>query len=626
MNNIQDYLKSMYKSNDKCMYFKFLELQDDLNNYIKHNVIQESINKYKRLFEFNNIDITEKSNIEQFLFDEIFFKFRNKMDRKLESIKEQIDMQLRNFYRSVHKILNNSSLSTNEMERKIFNEYHKVQNFFEDVFYYDITKGLELFDRDFETRFNRIYEVNDNIQYEFKKVTSSIKNDIKEDINRKKNNSIDHIRYNFKQGHDSLQNSIANIRVKPVDAQKNKENNKTTSELKNNVDKLLNELSVEKENDNKSTSELKNNVDRLLNELLDEKDKKNSNEKEENQILNQNSIENSNKNLLQEQKEKNNIVNEINPKLLQTKLQFANGSIITFKQYLEEFFAPFMPQDSKIKLSNGTTISRKQYIEEFVFSNATKYNRNVEKLISDTTLNNQESIIKNKDAFKAELNNMMNIIMSKNIDVGLDNINEVIDQFINEFRISFYRIANHDKETIGIVNDLFEQFRNILKQKFEKMINNLKKANYNINKMMIEIAADKSCNFEPDMTEKMIDTYSNASDLSGYSFEIGTLLTSFGGKLATELNIDMNLRKQFFEAIKQQEIIFDQKISPIFNKINELNIKEMKKIYDSAYLSNDFIKYNSTEMTQDEIRNVLIENYKQNDNSKEVTNSQGMSR
>ena len=602
--NIQDYLESMYKSNDKCMYFKFMELQDDLNNYMKHEVMRDSVNKYKRLFEFNNIDISVKRNIEEFLFDEVFYKFRNKMDRKLESIKEQIDMQLRNFYRSVRKILNNSSLSTDEMERKIFNEYHKVQNFFEDVFYYDITKGLEVFDRDFENRFNKIYEVGDNLQYDFNKVTRSIKHDMKEDMNRIKNDSIDHIRYNFKQGHDSLQKDVSNIRVKPLEEEK---------------EKVIN---------NKSTSELKNNVERLLNELSKEKDKEKLNKKEENQISNQNSIENRNKDLIQEQKEKNNIINEINPELLKTKLQFDNGSIITFKQYLEEFFAPFMPQDSKIKLSNGTTISRKQYIEEFVFSNATKYNRNVEKLISDTTIKNEEgkNIINNKDVFIVELNNMLNVRMNKNIDIGLDNINEVIDQFVNKFRTPFYKMANNDKEKIEIINDLFEQFRNFLKEKFEKMISNLKRANYNINKMMINIAADKSCDFEPDKTEKIIDTYSNASDLSSYSFEIGTLLTSFGGKLATKLNIDMNLRKQFFEAINQEEIIFDQKISPIFNKINEANIKEMKNIYASAYLTNDFIKYNNKEMTQDEIRNVLIEYYKQNVNSKEDINSLEKSR
>ena len=143
---------------------------------------------------------------------------------------------------------------------------------------------------------------------------------------------------------------------------------------------------------------------------------------------------------------------------------------------------------------------------------------------------------------------------------------------------------------------------------------------------MISILTDKTCDFEPDMTEKMINTYSDASDLSGYSFEIGTLLTSFGGKLATELNIDISLRKHFFAAINQQEIIFDQLISPIFNKINKSNIKEMKNIYTSAYLTNDFIKYNNVQMTQDEIRSVLIEYYKQNVNSKEDTNSYKMSR
>ena len=602
--NIQDYLESMYKSNHKCMYFKFIELQDSLNNYMKHDVIQESVNKYKRLFEFNGIDISDKRNIEEFLFDEVFYKFRNKMDRKLESIKEQIDMQLRNFYRSVSKILNNSSLSTDEMERKIFNEYHKVQNFFEDVFYYDITKGLEVFDRDFENRFNRIYEVDDNLQYEFKNVTRNIKDNMKKVMNLTKEDKVDYIRYNFKQGHESLQKDVSKIRVKPLEEEK---------------DKVLN---------NKSTSELKNNVERLLNELSDEKDKVNTNEKEDNQILNQNSIENKNKDLIHEQEEKINIINEINPELLKTKLQFDNGTIITFKQYLEEFFAPFMPQNSKVKLNNGTTISRKQYIEEIVFSNATKYNRNVENLISDTTIKNEEekNVINNKDIFIAELNNMMNVRMNKNIDTGLDNINEVIDQYVNEFRVPFYKIANSDKEKIGIINDLFEQFRNELKQKFEKMITNLKKTNYNINKTMISILTDKTCDFESDMTEKMINTYSDASDLSGYSFEIGTLLTSFGGKLATELNIDISLRKHFFAAINQQEIIFDQLISPIFNKINKSNIKEMKNIYTSAYLTNDFIKYNNVQMTQDEIRSVLIEYYKQNVNSKEYTNSYKMSR
>ena len=107
---------------------------------------------------------------------------------------------------------------------------------------------------------------------------------------------------------------------------------------------------------------------------------------------------------------------------------------------------------------------------------------------------------------------------------------------------------------------------------------------------------------------------------------MGTDFTTLGGKVATRLNIPNNLRSKLFSMINQAEVLFDQKITPIFNQINNSNIKEAANVFASANLSNDFIKNNDIQMTQDEIRNILIECYKNNNIVIEETEEKGMRR
>lgn len=602
----QEYLKSMYKSNDKCMYHRFIDMQDSLNKYAKNDLLKNTADKFNRIFEFNNFDLNGKNRIEEFIFDELYSKARNKIEKQIEIIQEEINEKLEDFYRTIGNILSSPSLTTDEMQRKISNEYYRVNDFFDDVMYYDITHDMDLFDRDFNNRFFRIYDVDDKLQWDFKEVMKKSTSDMTENMNNIKNESVDHVKYNFKQNYESLEKDISNIRTKPIEEQKVEEkiNNDPTN----------------------STEDLISDIDNMI-YTLSEEDKimehQNMNDINNQSIPISNDNDKLNDKLTQQQIYQ--IINELNPELLKARLQFENGTNISFKQYLEEFFAPFMPTETSVKLSNGVTIPRKQYLEEIVFSNATKYNRNVESLINETT-GKENDVINNNELFISELKNMMNTRMKINADKGLSDINITIDDFVNDFKNSFSRLANGNPEQEQILNELFEELRNNLKKKFENMINNLKKSNVGINNSMIDMASHEFCNFEQSLTDEMLNEYALASDLSGYSIDMGTDFTTLGGKVATRLNIPNNLRSKLFSMINQAEVLFDQKITPIFNQINNSNIKEAANVFASANLSNDFIKNNDRQMTQDEIRNILIECYKNNNIVIEETEEKGMRR
>lgn len=81
----------------------------------------------------------------------------------------------------------------------------------------------------------------------------------------------------------------------------------------------------------------------------------------------------------------NIIIHEyINPDLLKRKIRLPSGNEISAKQYIQENFAPYIPESGTFKLKNGIEISARQFIEEFVMFDLDKYNGDLVGLMSET--------------------------------------------------------------------------------------------------------------------------------------------------------------------------------------------------------------------------------------------------
>ena len=70
--------------------------------------------------------------------------------------------------------------------------------------------------------------------------------------------------------------------------------------------------------------------------------------------------------------------------MLKRKIRLPSGNEISAKQYIQENFAPYIPESGTFKLKNGIEISARQFIEEFVMFDLDKYNGDLVGLMSET--------------------------------------------------------------------------------------------------------------------------------------------------------------------------------------------------------------------------------------------------
>lgn len=80
----------------------------------------------------------------------------------------------------------------------------------------------------------------------------------------------------------------------------------------------------------------------------------------------------------------------INPSVLDKKITLPNGNQISAKQYIQENFAPYIPESGTFKLKNGIEISARQFIEEQVIYNLENYNGDIDALMKDTIAETDE--------------------------------------------------------------------------------------------------------------------------------------------------------------------------------------------------------------------------------------------
>lgn len=80
----------------------------------------------------------------------------------------------------------------------------------------------------------------------------------------------------------------------------------------------------------------------------------------------------------------------INPTLLERKIKLPNGYEMSAKQYIQENFAPHIPESGTFKLKNGNEISARQYIEEFIMFELEKYDGDLDAMMQDTLAGTDE--------------------------------------------------------------------------------------------------------------------------------------------------------------------------------------------------------------------------------------------
>lgn len=83
------------------------------------------------------------------------------------------------------------------------------------------------------------------------------------------------------------------------------------------------------------------------------------------------------------------IIESINPTLLEKIITLPTGLEISGREYLQEYYVPYMPMDGKVILSNNSKVSIKQYIEEILLGDAlVKFQGDIQKTLYYTTKNN----------------------------------------------------------------------------------------------------------------------------------------------------------------------------------------------------------------------------------------------
>lgn len=104
------------------------------------------------------------------------------------------------------------------------------------------------------------------------------------------------------------------------------------------------------------------------------------------------------------------ITEYINPELMKKRMKLPNGTEISARQYIQEFYAPHIPSNGLVMLSNGTQIHVKQYIEEILmFEGQEKYNGDISQIIYNTTKRNNGIVNGNTDRMYSELLTMRNL-------------------------------------------------------------------------------------------------------------------------------------------------------------------------------------------------------------------------
>lgn len=106
----------------------------------------------------------------------------------------------------------------------------------------------------------------------------------------------------------------------------------------------------------------------------------------------------------------------INPTLLDESIKLPNGALISVRQYIQEVYAPHIPENGRVILNNGVDISVKQYIEEeLLWIGQEKYNGDIGQILFNSTRNNVGTINADPQQLQQTITKMREIGTVNNI-------------------------------------------------------------------------------------------------------------------------------------------------------------------------------------------------------------------
>lgn len=112
----------------------------------------------------------------------------------------------------------------------------------------------------------------------------------------------------------------------------------------------------------------------------------------------------------------NEIGDFINTYILTKNVNLPNGTIMDAKKYIEEIYAPHIPENGMVTLHNGVNIPVTQFIEEVVLDTAkNRVDGNLGELLYNYTRNNNGVINGN---YQRELNKLYQYEQGENIDIS----------------------------------------------------------------------------------------------------------------------------------------------------------------------------------------------------------------
>ena len=112
----------------------------------------------------------------------------------------------------------------------------------------------------------------------------------------------------------------------------------------------------------------------------------------------------------------NEIGDFINTYILTKNVNLPNGTIMDAKKYIEEIYAPHIPENGMVTLVNGVNIPVTQFIEEVVLdSGKNRVDGNLGELLYNYTRNNNGVINGN---YQRELNKLYQYEQGENIDIS----------------------------------------------------------------------------------------------------------------------------------------------------------------------------------------------------------------
>lgn len=108
------------------------------------------------------------------------------------------------------------------------------------------------------------------------------------------------------------------------------------------------------------------------------------------------------------------ILNNINEDLLNTNIVLFNGISMTVKEYIQNIYLPYIPQDGKVYLKDGSKVSIKKFIEEYLIRDGKiSYGGDIYQILSNLTYGNDgfvvtdnNVLIQNIEEIKSSLENL----------------------------------------------------------------------------------------------------------------------------------------------------------------------------------------------------------------------------